>query len=67
MECGWILIMESKAQAVFDAAMEGGSTISGLALSAAIRKALLECTDSQGKLSVSELYNLTCKLERISL
>lgn len=56
-----------KAQRVFDAAVEGGCTISGLALSAAIRKALLECSDEQGKLNISELYDLTCKLETIKL
>jgi len=57
----------SKAQRVFDTAIEGGSTISGLALSMAIRKALLECSDEQGRLNVSELYDLTCKLETIKL
>lgn len=56
-----------KAQRVFDAAIVGGSTISGKALSVAIRKALMESTDSKGKLNITELYDLTCKLERIEL
>jgi len=57
--------MFDKAQRVFDAATAAGYTINGPALTVAIRTALLECTDSSGKLNVSELYDLTCKLENI--
>ncbi len=56
-----------ETMAFLDIATKGGGQITGTSLSAAIRKAMLECTDSQGKLNISELYDLTCKLERISL
>ncbi len=56
-----------KAQKVFDATLLGGSILSGKALAVAIRQAMAECTDSKGNLNVSELYDLTCKLERIKL
>ena len=64
---GFLNFDMEKAQRVFDAAMRGGSHLSGKVLAAAIRKALMESTDDSGKLNVSELYDLTCKLERISL
>lgn len=54
-----------KAQRVFDAATSGGYSISGPALAVAIRTALKECCDDNGKLNLGELYELTCQLERI--
>jgi len=54
-----------KADIVFQAATLGGYGITGHALSIAIRAAIIECTDENGKLNVTDLYDLTCKLERI--
>lgn len=54
-----------KADLVFQTATKGGYSITGLALAMSIRSAIIECTDENGKLNVSDLYDLTCKLERI--
>ena len=54
-----------KAQRVFDATTSGGFSISGPALAVAIRTALRECCDDNGKLNLGELYELTCQIERI--
>lgn len=54
-----------KADIVFQAATLGGYSITGPAIAMAIRAAIIECTDEQGKLNVHDLYDLTCKLEQI--
>ncbi len=54
-----------KADIVFQTATLGGYSITGPAVAIAIRAAILECTDETGKLNVSDLYDLTCKLEQI--
>ena len=55
-----------KAQRVFEKATTGGYAISGPSLAVAIRTAMKECCDDNGKLNIGELYELTCKLERIT-
>lgn len=54
-----------KAKSVFDQTTSAGYSITGPAIALAIRAAIKECTDSSGKLNVSDLYELTCKLDRI--
>ena len=52
-----------KADIVFQASTLAGYTITGPALAIAIRAAIIESTDETGKLNVTDLYNLTCKLD----
>ena len=55
----------SAASRVFEAATEGGYTITPEALSVAIRVALMECRGSNGQVELSKVYELTCEIENL--
>jgi flavin-binding protein dodecin len=58
--------MSTPASRVYLAATRCGYTITPASLTEAIRTAIMECRDSSGHVSVTELYELTCKLESLS-
>ena len=59
--------MSPQVSRILDAATEGGYEITPAAIAVAIRAALIECRDSRGQLSLSNLYELTCELDRTTL
>ena len=61
-----ICYIMSAASRVFNAATEGGYTITPEALVVAIRTALMECRDSKGQVELSKVYELTCELENLN-
>lgn len=56
--------MNDAAARVMHAALVGGNELTPLSASVAIRSALMECTDSNGKVNIQCLYELTCELEK---
>ena len=58
--------MSESASRVYDAVTEGGMSITPEAIAAAIRCAAMECRDSDGNISLSRMYELTCELESIN-
>ena len=56
----------SAASRVFDAATEGGYTITPAALVVAIRASLMECRGENGQVDLSKVYELTCELENLN-
>ena len=61
-----ICYIMSAASRVFEAATEGGYSITPEALVAAIRTALIECRDKAGYIDLSKVYELTCELENLN-
>lgn len=56
--------MEDTVSRVMNATLAGGNQITPLSVSVAIRSALMECKDANGKIDIQCLYELTCDLER---
>ena len=59
--------MSPQVSRILEATTQGGYEITGPALAVAIRAALMECRDSTGQPSLTELYQLTCELDRTTL
>lgn len=59
--------MSPQVSRIFEAATEGGYEITPAALAVAIRAALIESKDNKGQPSLSNLYQLTCELDRTEL
>jgi len=59
--------MSPQVSRILDAATQGGYEITPAAIAVAIRAALMESRDSKGQPNISNLYQLTCELERTKL
>lgn len=59
--------MSPEVSRILDAATQGGYEITPAAIAVAIRAALMESRDSQGQVNLSNLYQLTCELDKTTL
>lgn len=58
--------MKDSANRVFQESIRGGMVLTPKALSVAIRQAMKECVDDKGRISISDMYELTSYLENLN-
>ena len=58
--------MKDSANRVFQESIRGGMVLTPKALSVAIRQAMKECADNRGRISISDIYELTSYLENLN-